>query len=128
MSDDKFDVRGDTTLPEDDAIAAAHPLKTGKHNLYEEARRFVSARHSKAGLIELVNWLLFRIDGLSGGQAVEERYRCVKCGVNIPTREVAPATVKINPITGVRTILRFPPGGPTCANITACLERAVQRP
>lgn len=34
----------DDSLPEDDAIAAAHPLRTGRHDLYEEAMRLVGAR------------------------------------------------------------------------------------
>ncbi len=50
----------DTPQPEDDAIAAAHPLKTDNHATYAEARRLVSARHSKGNLIDLVNWLLVR--------------------------------------------------------------------
>jgi hypothetical protein len=50
----------DTPLLEDDSIKAAHPTRTGRHKLYAEAQRLVSARHSKVGLIELVNWLLFR--------------------------------------------------------------------
>lgn len=53
---------GDTPLPEDDDIKAAHPLRSGRHDLYAEAMRLVGARHSKAGLVELVNWLLVRID------------------------------------------------------------------
>jgi len=48
----------DRPLPEDDAIKAAHPLRSGRHDLYAEAMRLIGARHSKAGLVELVNWLL----------------------------------------------------------------------
>jgi hypothetical protein len=48
----------DIPLPEDDAIKAAHPLQPGRHDLYAEAMRLVGARHSKAGLVELVTWLL----------------------------------------------------------------------
>lgn len=50
----------DAPLPEDDAISAAHPLRTGRHDLYVEAMRLVGARHSKVGLVELVTWLLLR--------------------------------------------------------------------
>jgi hypothetical protein len=52
----------DHPLSEDDAIKAAHPTRTGKHDRYATAMRFVSARRSKFGLIELVNWLLYRIE------------------------------------------------------------------
>ncbi|HXE63139.1 MAG TPA: hypothetical protein VN519_06335 [Bryobacteraceae bacterium] len=50
----------DYPLPEDAEIEAAHPLKTGRHDLYAEANRLVSAKHSKAALVSLVNWLLLR--------------------------------------------------------------------
>lgn len=49
---------GDRPLPEDAEIKAAHPLRTGRHDLYQEAMRLVGARHSKHGLVELVTWLL----------------------------------------------------------------------
>ena len=48
-------------LPEDDAIAAAHPTKTGDDTLFAEAHRMVTARRSKPGLVALVNWLLSRV-------------------------------------------------------------------
>ena len=48
----------DKPLPEDDAIMRAHPVNTGRHDLYLEAMRLVGARHSKGGLVSLVNWLL----------------------------------------------------------------------
>ena len=48
-------------LPEEDAIKAAHPTRTGHHDLYAEAMRLVGARRSKGGLVELVNWLLWQI-------------------------------------------------------------------
>lgn len=51
----------DRPTPEDDAIDAAHPLKTGRHDLYAEAMRLVGDRHSKYRLVDLVNWLLSRI-------------------------------------------------------------------
>lgn len=63
----------DAVLPEDDAIKAAHPSRTGDHESYAEARRLVGARRSKQGLVELVNWLLVerrqaRLAGLDGGR------------------------------------------------------------
>lgn len=48
----------DSPLPEDEEISMAHPVTTGNHEAYQEAMRFVGARHSKSGLVELVNWLL----------------------------------------------------------------------
>ena len=53
---------GDKPLPEDAAIAAAHPMRSGRHDLYGEAMRLVGARHSKAGLVELVTWLLLKAE------------------------------------------------------------------
>lgn len=37
MNDDK-------PLPEDEAIKAAHPMRTNRHDLYQEAQRMVSAK------------------------------------------------------------------------------------
>ena len=48
----------DTPLPEDAAIDAAHPSRTGQHEIWDEAMRFVGARRSKGALVGLVNWLL----------------------------------------------------------------------
>lgn len=48
----------DKPIPEDDAIRAAHPTRTGRHDLYAEAMRLVGAKHSKGALVDLVNWLL----------------------------------------------------------------------
>ena len=50
----------DQAIPEDDAIHAAHPLQTDRHDLYTEAMRIVGAKRSKAALVDVVNWLLFR--------------------------------------------------------------------
>lgn len=49
---------GDKPLPEDAEIDKAHPISSGRHDLYMEAMRLVGARHSKAGLVNLVTWLL----------------------------------------------------------------------
>lgn len=51
----------DRPLPEDDEIAAAHPLVSGRHEEYAEAMRLVGAKKSKGALVELVTWLLVRI-------------------------------------------------------------------
>lgn len=50
----------DRPSPEDDEISAAspHPMRSGRHDLYAEAMRFVGAKQSKAALVDLVNWLL----------------------------------------------------------------------
>jgi hypothetical protein len=53
---------GDRPIPEDAAIKAAHPLRTGRHDIYAEAMRMVGAKHSKGALVELVNWLLWRVE------------------------------------------------------------------
>jgi len=52
----------DRPLPEDAAILAAFPTRSGRHDLYGEAMRLVGARRSKGGLVELVNWLLHRCE------------------------------------------------------------------
>lgn len=56
----------DQPLPEDDAIAAAHPLKSGRHDLYQEAMRMVGAKRSKGALVDLVTWLLVRVEKAEG--------------------------------------------------------------
>lgn len=48
----------DKPLPEDEAIKAAFPTRSGKHEIYAEAMRLVGAKHSKNALVALVNWLL----------------------------------------------------------------------
>jgi hypothetical protein len=52
----------DAPQPEDDAINATFPTRTGKHETYGEAMRLVSARRSKGALVGLVNWLLCQRD------------------------------------------------------------------
>jgi hypothetical protein len=51
----------DKPLPEDAQIKAVFPTKTGDHDLYMEALRLVNAKRSKYGLVDLVNWLLWRL-------------------------------------------------------------------
>lgn len=41
-------------------IAAAHPIITGRHELYAEAVKLVGEREFKADLVNLVNWLLLK--------------------------------------------------------------------
>lgn len=48
----------DQPLPEDEAIEAARPMRTQRHDLYHEAMRMVGAKRSKYALVDLVNWLL----------------------------------------------------------------------
>lgn len=52
----------DKPLPEDADIEAAHPLSTGRHDIYTEAVNIVGAKRSKFALVALVNWLLVRAD------------------------------------------------------------------
>lgn len=47
---------------EEDQIFAATPMQTGRHDIYAEAMRLVGNRKSKSDLVELVNWLLWRLD------------------------------------------------------------------
>lgn len=53
---------GDRPLPEDESIKATHPIRSGRYDLHRTAMRLVGARHSKHALVELVNWLLHRIE------------------------------------------------------------------
>ena len=58
----------------DDAkIAAAHPLRTGRHDLYQQAMLFVGARHAKADLVDLVNWQLSENAALRAQLAEKDR-------------------------------------------------------
>jgi len=41
-----------------DKINEAHPLETGRHDIYEQAMEMVGNRHGKYELVDLVNWLL----------------------------------------------------------------------
>lgn len=59
---------GDQPLPEDAEIAAAHPLRSGRDDLYGEAMRLVGARRSKAAIVELVTWLLLKAEGATNGR------------------------------------------------------------
>ncbi len=45
---------------EDEAkeIAAAHPTRSGRHDLYQRAMRLVGERHAKGDLVDLVVWFL----------------------------------------------------------------------
>ncbi len=58
MTSDEWD--DDRELPEDEAIAAAHPTRSGRHVEYQTAMRMVGAKRSKGALVELVSWLLIR--------------------------------------------------------------------
>jgi hypothetical protein len=53
------------------AIKAAHPTRSGRHDLYQEAMRLVGERHEKAQLVELVTWLLLRIE--TAGQCMSDK-------------------------------------------------------
>jgi hypothetical protein len=52
----------DQPLPEDSKIEATHPTKTNEHQVYAEALRLVGAKRSKYALVDLVNWLLIRLE------------------------------------------------------------------
>lgn len=45
-------------MTEEEEITGAHPLQTGRYDLYAEAQRLVGERHEKGDLVDLVNWLL----------------------------------------------------------------------
>jgi len=58
----QFNAWGDKPLPEDAEITAAHPMNSGRHDLYIEALRLVGASHSKGALVKLVTWLLLKAE------------------------------------------------------------------
>lgn len=58
----RWDGHQDTPLPEQEEIDAQHPMRSKNHKRFEEAMRMVGAKHSKYGLVGLVNWLLWRIE------------------------------------------------------------------
>ena len=43
-------------------IEASHPLKTGAHDAYATAMEMVGNRHSKGSLVDLVCWLVQRVN------------------------------------------------------------------
>lgn len=49
-----------------EAIKAAHPLRSGRHDLYAKAMRLVGERHAKGDLVDLVVWLLLKAEPCSG--------------------------------------------------------------
>lgn len=53
-------------VAERDAIDAAHPLQSGRHDLYNRAMRLVGERHAKGDLVDLVVWLLLRAEPCLG--------------------------------------------------------------
>jgi hypothetical protein len=59
---DAWNSEDDRPLPEDAAIDAAFPTRSGRHDLYAEASRLVGAKYTKGALIALVNWLLHRVE------------------------------------------------------------------
>jgi hypothetical protein len=65
-SDNNFQImsfsKADKKIPEDEEIKLAHPTRSGRHDLYAKAQELISAKHSKFALIELVTWLLLRLD------------------------------------------------------------------
>lgn len=80
----------DKPLPEDERIKAAHPTRTGRHDLYAEAMRLVGARHSKGGLVELVNWLLARIDDLEDTLDGIPECECADCNAAVEAMQRTP--------------------------------------
>jgi len=57
----------DEPIKEDKEIEAVHPVNVEDekvHKVYEEALRMVGAKRSKYALVDLVHWLLWRIEGL----------------------------------------------------------------
>lgn len=60
----------DQDLPEEEQIHAAHPITSGRHDLFAEAMRLVRAKRSKYGLIGVITWLLLREDLLRARLAI----------------------------------------------------------
>lgn len=75
----------DKPLPEDVAIDEAFPTRSGRHDLYGEANRLVSASHSKFRLIEVMNWLLHCADNVR--RASTSTIETMQSQINNLTRE-----------------------------------------
>ena len=60
---DAWNSQDDRSIPEDAAISAAFPTRSGRHDLYSKASRLVGAKYTKGALIALVNWLLHLAEG-----------------------------------------------------------------
>jgi hypothetical protein len=75
---DAWKDKSDKPLPEDDAIHAAFPTRSGRHDLYAEAMRLVGARYSKGGLVALVNWLLHRASRHQASELLKEARRRIR--------------------------------------------------
>lgn len=72
------DSQYDKPIPEDEAIKAAHPMRTGKHAVYVRALEMVSAKHSKGALVEMVNWLLVERDAALRFEVTEEQRKALE--------------------------------------------------
>lgn len=72
---DVWKEQGDKAIPEDVGIELTHPVRSGRHDLYQEAMRLVSAKHSKYGIIGIVNWLLHRLSAAEETMKKLERIR-----------------------------------------------------
>lgn len=80
---------------EREAIAASHPTRTGRHDLYARAMRLVGERHAKGELVDLVTWLLTDLDNLHR-QEVHHAFRAgyktaMMCGTSPVAVTVASA-------------------------------------
>lgn len=63
------DESSDKPIPEDAEIQVNHPHLSGSHETYAEAMRMVGAKRSKGALVDLVNWLLMRLEASKGAVA-----------------------------------------------------------
>lgn len=82
----------DTTLPEDAAIAAAHPTSTGRHDRYVEAMRIVESRRGKHSLVQIVNWLMACRDNEAEARASLRRRICdIREELTVEAAEYVPA-------------------------------------
>lgn len=59
-------------------INAAHPLKTKRHALHDTAIYMVGNRHSKAALVDLVNWLLAGWEAAQATGLTDEQMEAVE--------------------------------------------------
>jgi hypothetical protein len=69
----RWSISGDQPLkPEEEkAIEAAHPMRSGRHDVYAEALCIVEAKQSKYGLVGVVNWLLHERLALRGASSFQ---------------------------------------------------------
>lgn len=92
-----------------DAINAAHPVVSKRYDTYQRATELVSNRHSKAALVNLVNYLL--IEAGRERPAEQTSSPDPKRNLNEQVRQIKAAIGRQNPATRANLTGRFSSSG-----------------